>query len=72
MADPYPKSREELEAENVALRADVYRLQASVASLQSTVIARETEIGRLRKPKPKPRVLDPDAADAFQRPARLR
>jgi hypothetical protein len=67
--DRYPKAREELEVENRELRAAVARLQASVGSLQATIIARETEIGNLRHPKPAPRVLDKNAKDKFDRPA---
>jgi mannose-1-phosphate guanylyltransferase len=72
MADQYPKSYDELVEENAALRATVERLERSVSSLQSTVIARDSDIAQLRKPKAAPRRLDPDATDAFQRPARLR
>lgn len=72
MADQYPKTYDELVTENAALRATVDRLESSIGSLQSTVIARDAEIMRLRKPKAPPRVLDPDAEDAFQRPARFR
>lgn len=70
MADPYPKSYEELIGENATLRAAVSRLEASIGSLQSTVIARDTEIANLRMPRPAPRKLDPGATDKFSRPAR--
>jgi hypothetical protein len=68
----YPKSREELEAENAVLREQVGTLQQSVGSLQAALFARDAEIHRLRnpKPKPKPQVLDPSAADKFARPHR--
>jgi predicted nucleic acid-binding Zn-ribbon protein len=69
MADKYPKSYDELLAENETLQATVARLESSVASLQSAVIARDSDIERLRKPKAPPRVLDKNATDAFQRPA---
>ena len=69
MSDPYPKSREELEQQNAELLAMVARLQASLGSAQSTIIARDAEIMQLRNPRPKPRVLDPAAEDSFQRPA---
>lgn len=69
MADPYPKTYEDLVTENAALRATASRLETSIGSLQSTVIARETEIAGLRKPRPAPRKLDPDATDKFRRPA---
>lgn len=69
MADPYPKPYEELVAENATLRAAISRLETSIGSLQSTVIARETEIANLRMPRPAPRKLDPAATDKFRRPA---
>ena len=72
MPDPYPKSYDELVAENEILRADVARLEQSASSLQSSIVARDSEISQLRRPKPAPRVLDPDAEDSFQRPARFR
>lgn len=72
MADLYPKSYDDLLAENVELRARVAGLQASVGSLQSTVVARDTEISGLRRPKPRPRVLDAAATDKFRRPAHFR
>lgn len=67
-----PPTYAELVAENAALRGDVGRLQTSVGSLQSTVIARETEIAQLRNPRAPARVLSADATDKFSRPARLR
>jgi hypothetical protein len=70
--DRYPKAREELEVENRELRVAVARLQASVGSLQATIIARETEISNLRHPKPAPRLLDKTAQDKFERPGRWR
>jgi cell division septum initiation protein DivIVA len=67
--DRYPKAREELEVENRELRAAVARLQSSVGSLQATIIARETEIANLRRPKKSPHLLDKNAKDKFDRPA---
>jgi hypothetical protein len=72
MADQYPKSYDELVEENAAQRVTIARLEQSVSTLQSTVIGRDSDIAQLRKPKTPPRVLDPNAKDAFQRPARLR
>lgn len=69
MADRYPKALDDATTENTALRADVARLQASVASLQATLIQRDTEIANLRRPKATPRALDPQARDRFRRPA---
>lgn len=69
MTDKYPKTYDDLATENEALRATVARLEQSVSTLQSTVIARDSDISRLRKPKPAPRVLEPNATDAFRRPA---
>jgi len=68
MADQYPKSYDELVEENAALRGTVARLEQSVSTLQSTVIARDSDIAQLRKPRAAPRRLDPDATDAFRRP----
>lgn len=68
----YPKSYDELMAENATLRAQVESLRSSVGSLQSIVVARDTEISGLRKPKAKPRVLDAAATDKFRRPAHFR
>ena len=70
MADRYPKSLDELQAENAALRERVTLLQESVGSLQAAIAARDAEIFRLRNPKPKARVLDPRATDKFARPWR--
>lgn len=72
MADQYPKSLEELNAELAERNADVARLSNSVANLQSIIVQRDTEITRLRKPKAEPRILDPRAKDKFQRPAVIR
>lgn len=69
MVDKYPKSYDELVAENEALLATVARLESLVSSLQTTVVAQDSDIARLRKPKAPPRVLDKNATDAFQRPA---
>lgn len=69
MADEYPKPYSELVAENATLRAAVSRLETSLGSLQSTMIARDSEIARLRKPRPAPQKLDVNAADKFRRPA---
>lgn len=69
MADDYPKSYEELATENATLRATVSRLETSLGSMQSAVVSRDAEIARLRKPRPAPRKLDPDATDKFRRPA---
>lgn len=68
-ADRYPKSYDELVAENATLTADVARLQTSLGSAQAAVVARDAEIAGLRKPKAPPRVLDKGAKDAFRRPA---
>jgi hypothetical protein len=68
MADRYPKSREDLEAENAALRNDADRLKASVATLQSALFARDAEIAHMKKPKRQARELDPAAKDSFARP----
>lgn len=69
MADRYPRPSDELAAENEALRAEVASLLSSVGSLQAAVVARDAEIAGLRRPKPRPRALDPAATDAFRRPA---
>ena len=68
MADRYPKSMEELTAENAQLRAENDRLRSSVGSLQAMVVAREAEIAGLMKPKRQPHILDPQAKDSFARP----
>ena len=70
MADRYPKSMEELTAENERLRATVAHLQRSVGTLQSTLVAREAELARALRPKREPRVLDKNSLDSFQRPYR--
>lgn len=67
--DRYPKSREELEADNRTLRAAVSHLSASVGRLQAVIVAREADITNLRRPKFKPRALDKSAKDKFSRPA---
>lgn len=72
MADRYPKSIEELNAALIESQADVARLSASVANLQAIIVQRDAQITALRRPKPKPRVLDPAAADRFHRPAVIR
>ncbi len=71
MADYYPKSFDEVVAENTALRAMIAQLEQRVSSLRSDVVSRDSDIERLRKPKWKPRALDANAEDSFQRPARF-
>lgn len=68
MPDSYPKSYDELLAENVHLRAVVSQLTTSVGSLQATIVSQDADLAKLRKPATPPRVLDPKAKDAFQRP----
>lgn len=68
MADPYPKPYDELLAENVTLRAGVAGMQASIGSLQATIVRQDAELAKLRKPATRTRVLDPNAKDAFARP----
>ena len=69
MADPYPKSYEEMVADNARLRAEVQRLQSSLGSSQAAVVARDAEIFRLKKPRVPTRTLSTDAVDVFERPA---
>lgn len=69
MADRYPKSIEEMTAENAQLRALSAQQQSSIGSLQARLVAQDAELARLRNPKKPPRALDKDAVDAFQRPA---
>lgn len=68
MADAYPKSYDELLAENVTLRAAVTSMQNSIGSLQATIVRQDADLAKLRKPAIRTRVLDPKAKDAFQRP----
>jgi hypothetical protein len=68
MPDPYPKSYDELLAENVTLRAAAASMQDSIGSLQATIVRQDADLAALRNPKRSPRVLDPKAKDAFQRP----
>lgn len=68
MPDPYPKSHDELLAENIRLRQDVERLSSSVGSLQATIVGQDAELAKLRNPATPRRTLDPKAKDAFQRP----
>lgn len=72
MADPYPKSYDELLAENVTLRAGVASMQASIGSLQAIIVRQDAELAKLRKPATRTRVLDPKAKSAFDRPYRGR
>lgn len=68
MADQYPKSYDELLAENVTLRAAAASMQDSIGSLQATIVRQDADLAKLRKPATRTRVLDPKAKDAFQRP----
>lgn len=70
MSDRYPKSIEELTAENEQLRAAVTQLQRSVGTLQSTLVARDAELARALRPKRVARVLDKNSPDSFSRPYR--
>lgn len=68
MADQYPKSYDELLAENVTLRAAAASMQDSIGSLQALIVRQDADLANLRKPASRTRVLDPKAKDAFQRP----
>jgi hypothetical protein len=65
----YPKSREELLAENAELLSKVAGLEAFSRSQEQIIIAKEREVEVLRRRKP-PHVLDPKATDSFRRPYR--
>lgn len=69
MADPYPKSYDELLAENAQLRQRVAGLEAFSKSQEQQLLAKGQEVDHLRSRKPV-RVLDPKAVDAFLRPYR--
>lgn len=68
MADVYPKSRDELSAENNQLKDKIAGLETIAGQLESALRNKEAEIAMLRRRKP-PHQLDKDATDVFRRPA---
>lgn len=67
MTEKYPKSREEVLAENEVLLRQVKQLEAAAAGFASAMRAKDDEVAVLRRRKPI-RVLDPKSTDKFSRP----
>lgn len=64
----YPKSPDELQAEIIALKGKLATAEGLLKIAADELKLKDEAIAVLRRRKP-PRVLDKDAADAFQRPA---
>ena len=69
MSENYPKSREELQAEVMALTSRVTIAEADSASLRAALSRSEAERAYLTRRRGL-RKLDPNAKDSFQRPFR--